>query len=128
MGLLWVYHDRLLNLGVYVVIILAIVELLSSHLSALLQERFSVIRTIPVFHEAALIERDFHFHSSENSPEDVQDVSVGPQSKRMRHEEEDEDKDLGFWIVKGKDGQKQLFVDLGTVTHSFVTENCLIWE
>ncbi|KAF7686727.1 DNA-directed primase/polymerase protein [Silurus meridionalis] len=51
----------------------------------------------------------------ENSPEVVDDVSEKPQSKRMKHNEEDEE-DLSFLIVKGKDGQKQLFVDLGVYT------------
>ncbi|XP_047672493.1 DNA-directed primase/polymerase protein [Tachysurus fulvidraco] len=55
-----------------------------------------------------------HLHKgSENSPENVDEASNGPQSKRMKHEDEE---DLSFLIVKGKDGQKQLFVDLGVYT------------
>lgn len=61
----------------------------------------------------------YYLHSPKNSPEDVDDVSEGPQSKRMKHNEKDEE-DLGFLIVKGKDGQKQLFVDLGKVICSFL--------
>ncbi|XP_060772644.1 DNA-directed primase/polymerase protein isoform X2 [Neoarius graeffei] len=53
-----------------------------------------------------------YLHQGKDSLEDIDDVSEGPQSKRMKHDEED----LGFLIVKGKDGQKQLFVDLGVYT------------
>ncbi|XP_026803498.3 DNA-directed primase/polymerase protein isoform X1 [Pangasianodon hypophthalmus] len=56
---------------------------------------------------------------AENPPEDVDDVSEGPQSKRMKRDEDEED--LGFLIVKGKDGKKQLFVDLA----STITEDDL---
>lgn len=59
----------------------------------------------------------YYLHSSKDSLEDIDDVSEGPQSKRMKHDEED----LGFLIVKGKDGQKQLFVDLGNVICSFLS-------
>lgn len=54
------------------------------------------------------------FLSTKNSPEDFDDISNGPPSKRTKQNEEDEE-GLGFLIVKGKDGQKQLFVDLGKV-------------
>lgn len=50
--------------------------------------------------------------SSENPPEDVDDDGEGPQSKRTKRDEED----LDFLMVKRKDGQKQLFVDLGVYT------------
>lgn len=33
----------------------------------------------------------------------------------MKRDDEEDEEDLGFLIVKGKDGQKQLFVDLGKV-------------
>uniref|UniRef100_A0A4W4G4I7 DNA-directed primase/polymerase protein n=1 Tax=Electrophorus electricus TaxID=8005 RepID=A0A4W4G4I7_ELEEL len=45
-------------------------------------------------------------------PSDIGDLSEGPLSKRRK----DEEKDLTFLIVKTKDGQKQLFVDLGVYT------------
>lgn len=53
--------------------------------------------------------------SKGNSREGSDDVSAGPPSKKTKHDddEEEEEEDLGFLIVKGKDGEKQLFVDLG---------------
>ncbi|KAI4878677.1 hypothetical protein NFI96_030340, partial [Prochilodus magdalenae] len=44
-----------------------------------------------------------------------EELTEEPQSKRIKHEEEEE-KDLNFLIVKSRDGQKQLFVDLGVYT------------
>ncbi|XP_036439346.1 DNA-directed primase/polymerase protein isoform X2 [Colossoma macropomum] len=43
------------------------------------------------------------------------DLSEEPQSKKRKHEAKEE-KDLSFLIVKSRDGQKQLFVDLGVYT------------
>ncbi|KAF5879966.1 DNA-directed primase/polymerase protein, partial [Clarias magur] len=54
-----------------------------------------------------------HLHKGSENSED--DVSEEPRSKRTKHDEQDEE-DLRFLIVKGKDGQKQLFVDLGVYT------------
>ncbi|XP_022537487.2 DNA-directed primase/polymerase protein [Astyanax mexicanus] len=50
-----------------------------------------------------------------NTSEDVDDLSEEPQSKRKKREET-EDTDLSFLVVNSREGQKQLFVDLGVYT------------
>ncbi|XP_072526428.1 DNA-directed primase/polymerase protein [Salminus brasiliensis] len=52
---------------------------------------------------------------SVNTSEDIGDLSEEPQSK-VRKQEKKEETDLSFLVVKSRDGQKQLFVDLGVYT------------
>ncbi|XP_062864648.1 DNA-directed primase/polymerase protein isoform X2 [Trichomycterus rosablanca] len=53
--------------------------------------------------------------SAGTTPEEVDGLSDGPESKRIKHDQKQEE-DLSFLRVKSKDGQDQLFVDLGVYT------------
>ncbi|KAG1956719.1 DNA-directed primase/polymerase protein [Pimephales promelas] len=50
--------------------------------------------------------------SNPEAPKQTRDDADGSQTKRLKFEE----KDLGFLVVKSKNGQEQLFVDLGVYT------------
>ncbi|XP_066516731.1 DNA-directed primase/polymerase protein [Hoplias malabaricus] len=97
-------------------------EKFSRHLIFLLpnsvfKDNIHVGRFIHTILERALksLHKGSESESSASTSGDTADPSKEPQSKRIKHEEK-EDKDLSFLIVKSKDGQNHLFVDLGVYT------------